>query len=67
MIINSLFGSLMLSACVSNPLFSSDDDAGTSFADGALDFASDDTIDVHVQVAPATTAAGTLTVWGYFT
>lgn len=48
-------------------VFSSDDDAGTSFANGAIDFSSDDTIDVHVQVAPATTAAGTLTVWGYFT
>ncbi len=46
--------------------FSSDDDAGTTFADGPLDFSADDTIDVHVQVAPATTAAGTITVWGYF-
>jgi len=47
--------------------FSSDDDAGTSFATGPLDFAADDTIDIHVQVAPATTADGTITIWGYFT
>ena len=43
-----------------------DDDAGTAFAEGPLDFTADDTIDVHVQVAPATGAAGTITVWGYF-
>jgi len=48
-------------------VFSSDDDAGTAFAAGPLDFTADDTIDVHVQVAPGTTAAGTLTVTGYFT
>jgi len=52
-------------SAVANAL-SSDDDAGTTFADGPLDFSADDTIDIHVQVAPATTADGTLTIWGYF-
>ena len=47
-------------------VFSSDDDAGTAFAAGPLAFTSDDTIDIHVQVAPATGAAGTITVTGYF-
>ena len=31
-----------------------------------LEFSSDDTIDIHVQVAPATGAAGTITCYGYF-
>jgi len=47
-------------------VWSADDDAGTAFAEGPLDFTADDTIDIHVQVAPATGAAGTITVWGYF-
>ena len=48
-------------------VFSADEDAGTAFAAGPLDFAADDTIDVHVQVAPATTAAGTITMYAYIT
>ena len=32
----------------------------TAFAEGPLAFTSDDTIDIHVQVAPATGAAGTM-------
>ena len=47
-------------------VFSSDDDGGTAFASGPLAFTSDDTIDIHVQVAPATAATGTITVTGYF-
>ena len=47
--------------------FSADEDAGTAFAAGPLDFSSDDTIDIHVQVAPATTAAGTITLYAYLT
>ena len=43
----------------------SDEDGGTSFAAGPLDFSSDDTIDLHVQVAPATGAAGTISLWAY--
>ena len=32
-----------------------------------IEFTSDTTIDIHVQVAPGTGAAGTFTVTGYFT
>jgi len=32
-----------------------------------IDFTSDTTIDIHVQVGPGTGAAGTITVTGYFT
>ncbi len=45
--------------------FSSSDDAGTAFAAGPLSVTTDTTIDVHVQVAAATAAAGTLTVTAY--
>lgn len=45
--------------------FSSDDDAGTAFSAGPLHVTTDTTIDVHVQVAAATAAAGTLTVTAY--
>jgi len=48
-------------------VFSADEDAGTAFAAGPLDFSADDTIDVHVQVAPATSAAGTITMYAYIT
>jgi hypothetical protein len=47
-------------------VWSSDDDAGTAFAEGPLAFSADDTIDIHVQVAPGTSAAGTITIYGYF-
>ncbi len=40
---------------------SADDDASEP-----VEFTADDTIDIHVQVAPATGAAGTITVIGYF-
>ena len=46
-------------------VFSADEDSGTAFAAGPVTFAADDTIDVHVQVAPATTAAGTITMYAY--
>ena len=42
-----------------------DEDGGTAFAAGPLDFAADDTIDVHVQVAPGTSVAGTITMYAY--
>ena len=42
-----------------------DEDGGTAFAAGPLEFTSDDTIDLHVQVAPATGAAGTVTFYAY--
>ena len=42
-----------------------DEDGGTSFAAGPLDFSSDDTIDLYVDVAPATGAAGTISLWAY--
>jgi hypothetical protein len=45
--------------------FSSDDDGGTAFSAGPLHVTTDTTIDVHVQVAAATAAAGTLTVTAY--
>jgi hypothetical protein len=45
--------------------FSSGDDAGTAFAAGPLSVTTDTTVDVHVQVAAATAAAGTLTVTAY--
>ena len=47
--------------------FSADEDAGTAFAAGPLDFASDDTIDIHVQVAPGGSVAGTITIYAYLT
>jgi hypothetical protein len=46
-------------------VFSRDDDAGTAFAAGPLEFTSDDTIDLHVQVAPATGVVGTITFYAY--
>ena len=42
-----------------------DEDGGTSFAAGPLDFSSDDTIDLHVIVAPATGVVGTISLWAY--
>tara|TARA_R100001377_G_scaffold40455_2_gene22618 strand:- start:744 stop:1214 length:471 start_codon:yes stop_codon:yes gene_type:complete len=48
-------------------VFSADEDGGTAFAAGPLDFAADDTIDVHVQVAPGTSVAGTITIYAYIT
>ena len=47
--------------------FSADEDAGTAFAAGPLDFSSDDTIDIHVQVAPGGSVAGTITIYAYLT
>ena len=47
--------------------FSADEDAGTAFAAGPLDFSSDDTIDINVQVAPGGSVAGTITIYAYLT
>jgi len=48
-------------------VFSADEDSGTAFAAGPLDFSSDDTIDIHVQVAPGGSVAGTITIYAYLT
>tara|TARA_B100000508_G_scaffold20837_1_gene14212 strand:+ start:5734 stop:6210 length:477 start_codon:yes stop_codon:yes gene_type:complete len=43
-----------------------DSDGGTAFAAGPLEFTATDTIDLHVQTAPATGATGTITFFAYF-
>ncbi len=55
-------------AFVLSSIFSGDEDGGTAFSGASLvEFTANDTIDVHVQTAPATGQAGTFTMYAWIT